>query len=109
MNEENICQAYHQHRPHWPSQSWLRVWAIFAEIDWLTTVSQLAAAERLAETPWTTQQTSLTTQNTVYSGIKNDLTTLQADVKALQDPTLYKSALAQSSASDVATANATTG
>ena len=78
-------------------------------MDWLTTVSQLAAAERLAETPWNNQQSALTTQNTAYTGIKNDLTTLQADVKALQDPTLYKSAAAQTSAAGVATASAAAG
>jgi len=78
-------------------------------MDWQTTVTQLAAAERFAETPWTTQQTALTTQNTAYTTLKDYLTTLQADVKALQDPTFYQSTTAQTSDAFTATASVDSG
>ena len=78
-------------------------------MDWQSTVLQLAAAERYAETPWTTQQTALTSQNSIYSNIKDYLTTLQTDVKALQDPTFYQSAAAQTSDATIASASASSG
>src|SRR6185312_3237378 len=75
----------------------LAVSGLASGFDWQTVVAQLANAERSAETPWQIQQSVLNTQHTVYGSINDALTTLQADVKALQDPTLYQSALAQTS------------
>jgi flagellar hook-associated protein 2 len=74
-------------------------------MDWKSVVSELADAERAAETPWQTQQSALNAQNAAYTTIKSDLTTLQADVKALQDASLYQSSTAQSSNPAVATAS----
>ena len=78
-------------------------------MNWQNVVLQLAAAERGAETPWTNQQNALSAQNTVYTSINDYLTTLQADVKALQDPTFYQSAAAQTSDATMATASADAG
>lgn len=54
----------------------LSISGLASGMDWKSVVSQLAAAERSAETPWQTQQTSLTSQNSAYASIKTDLTTL---------------------------------
>ena len=87
----------------------LAISGLASGMNWQNVVLQLAAAERNAETPWTTQQTALTAQNTVYTSINDYLTTLQADVKALQDPTFYQSAAAQTSDATIATASADAG
>jgi flagellar hook-associated protein 2 len=87
----------------------LAVSGLASGFDWQTVVAQLANAERSAETPWQIQQSVLNTQHTVYGSINDALTTLQADVKALQDPTLYQSALAQTSDATIATASAVSG
>lgn len=87
----------------------LSISGLASGMDWKSVVSQLAAAERSAETPWQTQQTSLTSQNSAYASIKTDLTTLQADVKALQDASLYQSATVQSSDATIGSAVADTG
>ena len=78
-------------------------------MDWQSVVFQLAAAERFAETPWTTHQTALAAQTAQYSAIQDYLTTLQTDVKALQDPMFYQSATAQTSDATIATASADAG
>jgi flagellar hook-associated protein 2 len=69
----------------------------------------LANAERAPETQWQQNQTNINAQNSAFDTIKSDLTSLQADIQALQDPTLYSSAAVQSSNSDVATATAASG
>jgi flagellar hook-associated protein 2 len=87
----------------------LAVSGLASGFDWQSVVTQLATAERSAETPWQNQQTSLGAQNSTYSTLNDDLTNLQADIKALQDPTFYQSATAQSSDSTVATGSADPG
>jgi len=89
--------------------STLAVSGLASGMNWQTTVQELAAAERGPETQWKNQQTALTAQNAAFTTIQSDLTKLQTDLKALQDPTLYKSALAQSSISSIATASAVSG
>ena len=88
------------------TSSSLAISGLASGMDWQSVVLQLAAAERIAETPLNNQVTALTSQNTAYSSLNDDLTTLQTDVKALQDPTFYQSAAAQSSDSSIATASA---
>jgi len=77
-------------------------------LDWKTIVSELANAERAPETQWQTRQATINQQNSAFSQIKALLNTVQSDVQALKDPTLYNSRTAQSSDSTLATANATT-
>src|ERR1700742_4776037 len=79
----------------------LAISGLASGFDWQSVVTQLAAAERSAETPWQNQQTALNAQASVYITINDALTTLQADVKALQDPTFYQSSIAQSSDSSI--------
>lgn len=87
----------------------LAVSGLASGMNWQATVQQLAAAERGAETPWQNQQTALGAQNSAYSNIKDDLTTLQADVTALQDASLYQSASVQTSDATIGTAIASAG
>ena len=78
-------------------------------LDWKTLVQELANAERSPETQWQSHQADINLQNSVFGQIKTQLSTLQTDVQALKDPTLYNSRTAQSSDSTLATATATTG
>ena len=87
----------------------LAISGLASGFDWQTVVTQLAAAERSAETPWKIQQAALNAQHAAYSTLNDALTTLQADIKALQDPTFYQSALAQTSDDTLATASADPG
>jgi flagellar hook-associated protein 2 len=77
-------------------------------LDWKTVVQELATAERAPETQWQNHQATLNRQNSTFGQIKSLLTTLQTDVQALKDPTLYSSRTAQSSDSSLATASVTT-
>ena len=91
----------------------LAVSGLASGMNWQTIVQELATAERSPEIQWQHQQTNLSTQKAAYTTIGTDLAALQADLKALQDPTLYQSSMAQSSNTAIATAataaNATTG
>jgi flagellar hook-associated protein 2 len=84
----------------------LAVTGLASGMDWSTVISELAAAERGPETQWEQQQSNLSAQNSVYTTIAGDLTTLQTDIETLQDASLYTSAAVQSSNSAVATATA---
>jgi flagellar hook-associated protein 2 len=87
----------------------LAVSGLASGFNWQAVVTQLANAERSAETPWQTQQSTLNAQHASYSTLNDALTTLQADVKVLQDPSFYQSALAQTSDATFATASADPG
>ena len=89
--------------------STLAVSGLASGMDWQTTVQELATAERAPETQWKTEQTALTAQSSAFTTIAGALATLQTDLQTLQDPTLYQSASAQSSASGIATASAASG
>ena len=78
-------------------------------LDWKTVVQELATAERAPETQWQKRQNIINQQNAAFGQIKALLNTLQADVQALKDPTLYNSRSAQSSDSTIATTAADTG
>jgi len=78
-------------------------------MDWQTTVTELANAERAPETLWQRHQATINQQNAAFTQIKTLLTTLQTDVQALQDPSLYTSRLAATSNSALGTASATSG
>jgi flagellar hook-associated protein 2 len=84
--------------------STLAISGLASGLDWQTIVSELAQAERAPETQWQNQQTAINTQNSAFTTIKNDLSQLQTDLQALQNPTLYQSTAAQSSNTAVATA-----
>lgn len=87
----------------------LAISGLASGMNWQATVQELAAAERAPETQWKAQQSAINTQNTAFGTIKDELTTLQADIQALQDSSLYGSASAQSSDSTIATASAASG
>ena len=87
----------------------LAISGLASGFDWQSVVTQLANAERAAETPWQTQQTAINAQIASYTSINTALTALQADVKVLQDPTFYTSALAQTSDATLANATAAPG
>ena len=53
--------------------------------DVATTVTQIQAAESAIETPWQTQLTTLQAQDTVFSSLGSDLSTLTTSVQALTD------------------------
>lgn len=87
----------------------LAVAGIASGLDWQTIVQELGQAEAAPETQWEQEQSTLNTQNTAYSTISSDLGTLQTDVQALQDPSLYENTSVQSSDSNTATATTSTG
>ncbi len=72
-------------------------------MNWSTVISELAQAERTPETQWQQQISSLDAQNSAYTSISGDFATLQTDIQALQDPSLYTGTSVQSSNSAVAT------
>jgi len=87
----------------------LSVAGLASGFDWQTVVTQLANAERSAETPWQTQQSAINAQIASYNTINDALTALQTDVNVLKDPAFYTSALAQTSDSTFASASAAPG
>ena len=87
----------------------LMVSGLASGMNWQATVQALAGAERAPETQWQAQQTTLDKQNAVFTTIKQDLTSLQTDLKALQDPSLFSSRTAQTSDSTIASATAASG
>jgi flagellar hook-associated protein 2 len=87
----------------------LAVSGLASGMDWQTTVKELANAERAPETQWQQRQATINQQNAAFTQIKSLLTTLQTDVQALQDPSLYTSRLAATSNSALGTASATSG
>ena len=87
----------------------LAITGLASGVDWSSVITVLANAERAPETQWQQKQTAINAQNSAFDTIKGDLADLQADIQALQDPTLYSGVTAQSSNSDVATATAATG
>ena len=87
----------------------LAISGLASGFDWQTLVTQLAQAERAPEAVWQKTQTTFNNQNSAYTIIKSYLSQLQADVKALKDPSLYNNRSAQSSSSSVATAAASSG
>src|SRR6185312_3469553 len=84
----------------------LAISGLASGFDWQSVVSQLANAERSAETPWQNQQSAINAQIASYNSINDAMTALQADVKVLQDPAFFQSALAQTSDSTFASATA---
>src|SRR5207244_1232164 len=74
--------------------------------DWKSVVTQLANAERAPEIQWKQNQTRINGKNTAFDRIKTFLNSLQADVKALKDPTLFASRTANTSDSAIASATA---
>jgi flagellar hook-associated protein 2 len=89
--------------------SGLAVAGIASGVNWQSIVQELGQAEAAPETEWEQQQSTINAQNAAFTTISNDLTTLQTDIQALQDSTLYESASVQSSNSAIATGTASTG
>src|SRR5947209_3600125 len=87
----------------------LSISGLASGLDWKTVGQELANAERAPETQWQTRQSALNRQNSTFGQIKALLNTLQADVQALKDSTLYSSRTAQSSDATIATATANSG
>jgi flagellar hook-associated protein 2 len=53
--------------------------------DVATTVTQILASEKAIETPWNNQLTALTAQDTVFTSLGTDLSTLSTSLQALTD------------------------
>jgi flagellar hook-associated protein 2 len=87
----------------------LAVTGLASGMDWSTVISELADAERSPETQWEAQQTTLSSQNTAYTTLAGQFTTLQTDIETLQDSSLYSGTTVQSSNSTVATATGGSG
>src|SRR3569833_1253835 len=87
----------------------LAVSGLASGFNWQSVVTQLANAERSAETPWQTQQSAINAQIASYTTINDALTALQTDVNVLKDPAFYTSALAQSSDATIASGTAAPG
>ena len=87
----------------------LAITGLASGMNWSTVISELAQAERSPETQWEQQITNLNAQSTAYTAIDGDLTTLQTDVEALQNSSLYTNTSVQSSNSAVATATSGSG
>ena len=87
----------------------LAVTGLASGVDWSTLVTALANAERAPETKWKQQQTTLNNQNSAFTTIQGNLTTLQLDVQTLQSSSIYSSRTAQSSDSAKASAIAASG
>ncbi len=77
--------------------------------DWKTLVSQLANVERAPEQQLQAQQSTINQENATWGNVKSLLTTLQTNVDALKDPTLFDSRTAQVADPTVASASVTTG
>ena len=82
----------------------LAIAGLASGLNWQSIVTELAAAERAPETQWQSQETTLNNQNTAFTSISGDLTTLQMDVEYLQSASLYTGTSAQSSNTAIATA-----
>ena len=77
-------------------------------IDVSSIVQQIISSQNGEMSIWQTQQTGLSTDEGLLSGMENNLTALQTSVQALADPTGAMTALAATSSDDnVLTANAT--
>lgn len=83
----------------------LQVTGLASGMNWATVITELANAERAPEAQWDDQISSLDAQNAAYTTIAGDLATLQTDIEALQNSSLYTGTTSQSSNTDVATAN----
>ncbi|HEX3624953.1 MAG TPA: flagellar filament capping protein FliD [Verrucomicrobiae bacterium] len=86
----------------------LAVAGIASGLNWQTIVQELGQAEAAPEIQWEQQQNSINAQNSAFTTIVNDLTTLQTDIQGLQDSSLYEGSTAQSSNSEIATGTSTT-
>ena len=84
----------------------LSISGLASGFDWKSVVTQLATAERSAETPWKNSQTKINGKNTAFDRIKTFLSALQTDVQKLKDPALYTGRTATSSDTTVASASA---
>src|ERR1700677_124634 len=87
----------------------LAVAGIASGMNWQSIVQELGDAEAAPETQWEQQQSNINAQNSAYTTISKDITTLQTDIEALQDSSLYQNASVQSSSSNIATGTAATG
>jgi flagellar hook-associated protein 2 len=82
----------------------LAITGLASGMNWSTVITELANAERGPETQWEDQISSLDAQNSAYTTISGDLATLQTDIEALQNSSLYTGTDVQSSNTAVATA-----
>src|SRR5437868_15310287 len=68
----------------------LAISGLASGFNWQSVVTQLAAAERSAETPWQNQQAAFNAQHASYTSLNDALTALQADLNVLKDPLFYR-------------------
>lgn len=87
----------------------LAISGLASGMNWTSIVTELGNAERAPETQWQQQQTTIATENSAYSTITTDLTTLQTDAQNLLDPSFFNQVTATSSDSSVASASVSSG
>ncbi len=87
----------------------LAISGLASGMDWATIVTELANAERAPETQWQASQTTIATEQSAYSTISTELSTLQLDAENLMDPSFFGSVTASSSNTAVASASASSG
>ena len=87
----------------------LAVSGLASGMNWQNIVQQLATAERSPELIWQKHQATLNAQNSAYNTLNTNLTTLQADIQALQATSLYATRAATTSNSAMAVATAASG
>lgn len=78
-------------------------------MNWTSIVQELGNAERTPEIQWRNQQATIAAQNSAYSTLTNDLTTLQTDAQNLLIPSFFDTVVATSSTPAVATASVASG
>jgi flagellar hook-associated protein 2 len=67
----------------------LAISGLASGMDWQTTVTELANAERSPETQWQATQSTINQKNNAFGTIKSYLNNLQADVKKLSAPAIF--------------------
>ena len=83
----------------------LAITGLASGMNWSTVVTELGNAERAPETQWQQQQGTIGAENSAYTTITTDLTTLQTDVQTLSDPSFFAKVTAASSDASVASAS----
>ena len=87
----------------------LAVAGLASGFDWQSLISQLIAVEQIPEQRLRAQQSQIQQVNATYGGVSSQLSALQTDIQALNDPTLYTSRQTSSSDTTSATATAASG
>jgi flagellar hook-associated protein 2 len=87
----------------------LAISGLASGFDWQSFITSMVQAERAPESTMRSRQGTLQQRNSAYANIKTQLTTLQSDIDAFKDASLYTSRTAQSANTAAATVSADNG